>query len=93
MDRIGGHAVAELFAGHKPQTVTDRYVTALPHELLKAFNMYVGLDEADDNEYVLPLNVFRNNSGSGNQKQAFNRLLELKTTEIGCTEEIPIRCL
>ena len=77
MDRIGGYAVARSFAGHKPQTVTDRYVTALPHELLKAFNIYVGLDEADDNEYVLPLNVFRNNSGGAATR---NR------RSTGCTE-------
>ena len=48
-----------------------------PHELLKAFNMYVGLDEADDNEYVLPLNVFRDNSGGAAAR---------KRRSTGCTE-------
>ena len=71
--------------------MTDRYVTALPHELLNAFNIYVGLDEGDDNEYVLPLNVFRDNSGgAAARNRRSTGCTEPKPPEIGCTEETMI---
>ena len=77
MDRIGGHAVAELFAGHKPRTVTDRYTTASSDELQDAFDIYVGFTPSKNDRYVLPLHIFRSTTVTSQPQVA---------PKTGCTE-------
>lgn len=59
VDRLAGPSVAQGFAGHQPSSVTGRYTVARPHEIQEAFDTYVGLNPSDADEYVLPLDVFR----------------------------------
>ena len=82
MDRIGGHAVAELFAGHKPRNVTDRYTTASPDELQDAFDIYVGFTPSKNDRNVLPLHIFRSTTVTSQPQVA---------PKTGCTEPKPTK--